>query len=62
MGGGVLADEMGMGKTLSTLALLIQTMDDGQKWAEMKQNDEHISGKVMGHTHATLVIVPSACE
>ncbi|KAK5653816.1 hypothetical protein OQA88_7974 [Cercophora sp. LCS_1] len=59
-GGGVLADEMGMGKTLSTLALMMRTLEAGQQWAEKKQSEEHSSGKVQRHTRSTLVIVPSA--
>ncbi len=61
-GGGVLADEMGMGKTLSTLALMMRTLEDGQRWAEIKRSQEHSSGKIQRHTHSTLVIVPSARE
>lgn len=58
----MLADEMGMGKTLSTLALMMQTLEAGQKWAEDKRKEEHTNTKTLRHTHSTLVIVPSACE
>ncbi|KAK3349252.1 SNF2 family N-terminal domain-containing protein [Lasiosphaeria hispida] len=60
MGGGVLADEMGMGKTLSTLALVIETLEAGQEWAKQKQGEEHTSAKVQQYSHSTLVVVPSA--
>ncbi|KAK0710005.1 SNF2 family N-terminal domain-containing protein [Lasiosphaeria miniovina] len=60
VGGGVLADEMGMGKSLSTLALILQTLVVGHEWAEKRRAEEHSSGKARRHSHSTLVIVPSA--
>ncbi|KAK0629251.1 SNF2 family N-terminal domain-containing protein [Bombardia bombarda] len=60
MGGGVLADEMGMGKTFSTLALIVQTIEAGLEWAEQKRSEEHTSGKARRYSHATLIVVPSA--
>ncbi|KAM7190801.1 SNF2 family N-terminal domain containing protein [Naviculisporaceae sp. PSN 640] len=59
-GGGVLADDMGMGKSLSTLALIMKTLEDAHIWANEKRSEEHISGKVRRHSHSTLIIVPSA--
>ncbi len=58
-GGGILADEMGMGKTLSTLALITKTIDKAYDWAvEKKANPEtHSRQKAC---RATLVLVPSA--
>ena len=32
-GGGILADEMGMGKTLSILALIVRTLGAARYWA-----------------------------
>ena len=32
--GGILADMMGLGKTLSILSLIVKTLDDAQKWAQ----------------------------
>lgn len=32
-GGGILADEMGMGKTLAVLALVLQTLEEAHQWA-----------------------------
>lgn len=57
-GGGILADEMGMGKSLSLLALILQTMDNSHTWVEEKRHAEHVSTR--RSTHSTLVIVPSA--
>ena len=59
-GGGVLADEMGMGKSLCLLALVLDTLDEGRRWAEETQKQEHHSSRIQKYSHATLVIVPSA--
>ncbi|KAH7136885.1 SNF2 family N-terminal domain-containing protein [Dactylonectria estremocensis] len=59
-GGGVLADEMGMGKTLSILALIIKTVEEGYSWAEERRTEELIHSEIQQHAHSTLVIVPSA--
>ena len=58
-GGGILADEMGMGKSLSTLALITKTLDKAYDWVvENKVNPEdHNRQKAC---RATLVLVPSA--
>ncbi|KAK7190159.1 SNF2 family domain-containing protein [Paraphaeosphaeria sporulosa] len=61
-GGGILADEMGMGKSLSILALILRTLGDGHKWAS-----EHDTMLDNGSSHyksrrrsrATLVIASS---
>ncbi|QDS76077.1 hypothetical protein FKW77_006002 [Venturia effusa] len=60
-GGGILADEMGMGKTLSILALITKTMIKAHDWASQKVADEADGELPMKkRTAATLVIVPSA--
>ena len=58
-GGGILADEMGMGKSLSTLALITKTLDKATDWVnEKKANpDPHSRLKPC---RGTLVVVPSA--
>jgi SWI/SNF-related matrix-associated actin-dependent regulator of chromatin subfamily A3 len=58
-GGGILADEMGMGKSLSALALITKTLDKAYDWAtEKKTNpDSYDRHKAC---RATLVLVPSA--
>lgn len=56
----MLADDMGMGKSLSTLALIMKTLEAAHTWANEKRSEEHISGKVRRHSHSTLIIVPSA--
>jgi hypothetical protein len=58
-GGGILADEMGMGKSLSILALVMKTLDDGQEWAQ--QQNEGVEGKkAPKYSRSTLVVVSSA--
>ncbi|KAK8059215.1 SNF2 family N-terminal domain-containing protein [Apiospora saccharicola] len=59
-GGGVLADEMGTGKSLSTLALITRTLDSAQQWRQEQQDTESHTAKVGHFAAATLVIVPSA--
>ncbi|KAH7125932.1 SNF2 family N-terminal domain-containing protein [Dactylonectria macrodidyma] len=59
-GGGVLADEMGMGKTLSILALIIKTIEEGIPWAKESGNEELIHSGIQTYAHSTLIIVPSA--
>ena len=58
-GGGILADEMGMGKSLCLLALVLDTLEDGRKWAEESERGDHFGSRVSKHSHSTLVIVPS---
>ncbi|KAF9773353.1 hypothetical protein IL306_008859 [Fusarium sp. DS 682] len=60
-GGGILADDMGMGKSLSILALVMKTLDNGQEWAKEK-NEEHKSRRSLKFSRSTLVVVSAACE
>ncbi|KAJ4313267.1 hypothetical protein N0V84_009495 [Fusarium piperis] len=57
-GGGILADEMGMGKSLSILALVVKTLDQGLQWAEEK-NEENKDRKSV-NSRSTLVVVSAA--
>ena len=58
-GGGILADEMGMGKSLSILSLVLRTLGISERWArEDNQAEGHTKSK--RRSRATLVIVPSA--
>ena len=60
-GGGILADEMGMGKSLSTLALITKTLEDAQNWMSLDSTDSLKNAHVkQTRSRATLVIVPSA--
>ena len=50
---------MGMGKSLSILALIAKTLDDGKEWAQ--QHNDSAEGKAaLKHSRSTLVVVPSA--
>ena len=48
-----------MGKSLSILALIAKTLDDGKEWAQ-QQNDSAEGKDVLEHSRCTLVVVPSA--
>jgi hypothetical protein len=52
---------MGMGKSLSILALVMKTLDNGQEWADQK-NAEHKGRKTTRFSRSTLVVVSAACE
>lgn len=57
----MLLDEMGMGKTLSILALVTKALEEAHKWAATDTGDDSetiVSTKK--RIAATLVIVPSA--
>ncbi|KAI1204790.1 SNF2 family N-terminal domain-containing protein [Annulohypoxylon truncatum] len=54
LGGGILADDMGMGKSLSTLALITTTLEQAQSWSQETPGSPRDV-----RTRATLVIVPS---
>ena len=63
IGGGILADEMGMGKSLSILALVTKTIKDAEKWAAgANQESQEEFRAASKSTRATLVLVPSASE
>ncbi|KAI9376650.1 SNF2 family N-terminal domain-containing protein [Aspergillus egyptiacus] len=57
-GGGILADEMGMGKSLTTLVLVGKTLGEAYQWAEERRR---LLNSSFSETpcRATLVIVPS---
>ncbi|KAF5982414.1 helicase-like transcription factor [Fusarium coicis] len=58
-GGGILADDMGMGKSLSILALIMKTLDNGKEWAE-ERNAEHKNRRSLKFSRSTLVVVSAA--
>jgi len=59
-GGGILADEMGMGKSLSILALITKSLEHASKWVREEQSNASAEKPLERRSHATLVIVPSA--
>jgi SWI/SNF-related matrix-associated actin-dependent regulator of chromatin subfamily A3 len=63
-GGGILADEMGMGKTLCILALISRTLDAAHDWSTMPVPivpEAAIHRKEKLRTRATLVVASSDC-
>lgn len=62
-GGGVLADEMGMGKSLSILSLVMKTLETARDWAlSQAQSEDPPVAEQNRRSGATLIIVSSACE
>jgi SWI/SNF-related matrix-associated actin-dependent regulator of chromatin subfamily A3 len=62
-GGGVLADEMGMGKSLSMLSLITKTLENARAWASNGSAPLTNGTCVTRRTsRATLVVVSSACK
>jgi SWI/SNF-related matrix-associated actin-dependent regulator of chromatin subfamily A3 len=60
VGGGILADEMGMGKTFCVLALVVRTLGEALSWSN--DSDAHLSEGISPTkllSRATLVVVPS---
>jgi SWI/SNF-related matrix-associated actin-dependent regulator of chromatin subfamily A3 len=62
-GGGVLADEMGMGKSLSILSLITKTLNDACAWKSdgTVGPSSGLSVSKLG-SRATLVVVSSGCK
>ncbi|KAK1597107.1 SNF2 family domain-containing protein [Colletotrichum navitas] len=58
-GGGILADEMGMGKSLSILSLIVTTLPNGQEWAQQEEQNNEKSRELCC-SGSTLVVVSSA--
>jgi hypothetical protein len=61
-GGGILADEMGMGKSLSVLALILRTLEAAHQWST--QTDTSIQGtssdwRSRSRSSATLIVASS---
>ncbi|GKT49800.1 DNA repair protein RAD5B [Colletotrichum spaethianum] len=58
-GGGILADEMGMGKSLSILSLVVTTLQNGQQWAQQEEENKD-KARELYYSGSTLVVVSSA--
>lgn len=59
-GGGIIADEMSMGKTFSMVALIVRTLEDADVWAS--DTETHIDEGIAPTkrlSRATLVVVPT---
>jgi len=65
IGGGILADEMGMGKTLSILALVLRTLSAAHEWATQVNDTSSTLSQTSRHRHrsgATLIVASSDRE
>ncbi|KAL8376886.1 hypothetical protein RB595_007831 [Gaeumannomyces hyphopodioides] len=65
LGGGILADDMGMGKSLSSLALIMRSLKDAEAWAREDDYQRQQSNRAKRtcrprRCKATLILVPSA--
>ena len=66
-GGGILADDMGLGKSLTVLSNIVATLDKAKTFAnaeEMTSADENrpnCTASIMV-SRATLIVVPSPCK
>lgn len=57
--GGLLADMMGLGKTLSILSLVVSTLTESQEWASMIPPPELVKSRPgIRNTKTTLLVVP----
>ncbi|KAF2474164.1 uncharacterized protein BDR25DRAFT_280932 [Lindgomyces ingoldianus] len=67
-GGGILADDMGMGKTLSILALILRTLEEAHSWVSEHNSTSDISPEAIverksrPRARATLIIASSDRE
>ncbi|KAL5121670.1 hypothetical protein ACEQ8H_000356 [Pleosporales sp. CAS-2024a] len=59
IGGGILADEMGMGKTLSVLALILRTLSAAQQWSSQLDGQTSSSWQAKPRSRATLIVASS---
>ena len=59
--GGLLADVMGLGKTLEALSLIASTLDDAKQFAKEKiirNNSEDMDNIILSNSRATLIVCP----
>ncbi|KGO46229.1 Helicase, C-terminal [Penicillium expansum] len=53
--GGILADTMGLGKTVTTLSTIVSTLNHAKEWTEKQTND----GSEKRRAKATLIVLPN---
>ncbi|KIW84079.1 hypothetical protein Z517_03325 [Fonsecaea pedrosoi CBS 271.37] len=58
-GGGILADEPGLGKTLSALSLISQRLADAHLWSQSRNEEDENPVQSPIRSRATLIIAPS---
>jgi SNF2 family DNA or RNA helicase len=60
--GGILADAMGLGKTLTMISAIVSTAREAEGFSAEIDPDEVVTGGVEHRTRATLVVVTSMRE
>jgi SNF2 family DNA or RNA helicase len=60
LGGGILADEMGMGKTLSILSLILNTLGAGHEWSNSEPSSADPTAGTKLRSRGTLIVASSA--
>lgn len=62
VGGGILADDMGLGKSLYMLALVAKTLEAAHSWQAGTGQESFLSDlSDLTKSRATIILVPSAC-
>lgn len=56
--GGILADMMGLGKTLNVLSLLVATLGEANEWAKQKPPPQSVDGVRLCNSKSTLLVSP----
>lgn len=59
--GGILADDMGVGKTFTTLITILASQDAATDFASLRGTHQSPASKAMPPSKATIVVVPSEC-
>ena len=60
--GGILADDMGLGKSLTMLSAIVGTLETANSYARSEICGSQASSQRRLTSTATLIIVPFACE
>jgi hypothetical protein len=60
--GGIISDEMGMGKSLTMLSAIVGSRADAESFARSKGRDLVPKGVQKPASKATLIVVPSVCK
>lgn len=65
-GGGILADDMGLGKSLTTLSAIVGSLDHAKEYSNSKEPSQSLTSQdlvlIKPASKSTLVVVPSACR
>ena len=56
--GGILADMMGLGKTLSILSLVVGSLDEAERWGQQRSPEVDIGKSLIRNSKTTLLVCP----